>query len=1331
MIDDVLVPHDAERMDWTRRDILARNYLVATIESQQQRSLINCRTAHEMWTRLSAQHLRNAVENQHVLQQKFFEYQYQPEHDIMAHITEVETMASMLSDVEAPVSEIQIMTKILCTMPPSYRSFTTAWDSVPAHEKTIALLTSRLLKEETMAKRWTRGQKDTNDAAFFAHNFPTITPNGARGNRTDGGRGGRGNRRGYYRRRPESSRQHPYNPTFCSYCGLGPHKAIHCRGRLKDEADAKSRDAAAAASDKKKAISPEDNSEFSFLSEFTCFTAHSINDWYADSGATQHMSGQRSLFRNFVPVKPNTWFVNGIGGARLQVLGHGQIVFKAKVNGSEHSVSVSMVLYVPNIGTNLLSIAAVTEVRITVHFIESFVKFNRNDQTVIVGERIGRNLYHLAITATKPVETAYFMTPAAPSLAVWHQRFAHVSCRKIAKMAAQHLVNGLTIQANSAIPSHPCPGCMAGKMERSPFPTGRTRAVQIGQLIHSDVCGPMHVETPGGAKFFVMFTDDYSGFRAVYFLKYKSEVADCFKDYAEHLHTETKQKIHTLRTDNGGEYTGHSFRAWLSEQGIRYETSAPHTPEQNGVSERANRTIVEGARSLLHAKHLPLELWGEAISCAVYVLNRVTSKAAPNTPFQNWYGTKPDVSNLRIFGSTAYIHVPKIERRKLDSKSLRCYFVGYSDSQKAYRFWDPISRKIKTSRDVIFDEQIFYTPAPTPTQLNEDPFNHLILHPLIPADESINHQLSAPLEVAQVEEDVAAPPVDVDNGQEIPPVSVSIPDNLPNPRPDRERISPYPLRVREPRRRWEESMQSTSYVPEPDEPRNLNDALKSPDAALWKLAADDEYNSLMDNKTWTLTTLPPDREAIQSRWVLTVKPGVRGATPRYKARLVAKGYSQRPGIDYDETFAPVAKQTTLRTVLSFVAALNLEMCQLDIKTAFLYGELNEEIYLKQPEGYISVESKNLVCRLHKCLYGLKQASRVWNQHFDNFLKLFGLTPSESDPCLYLRISGNEFTAVTIWVDDGLVCSNSSDVITKIISHLKEHFEMRSSEANHFVGLSITRNREEKTLYISQPDYIKKILRRFHMDQCNPVDLPATPGVFFTRDNKNEGSIQVPFREAVGSLLYLMLSSRPDISFSVNQVSQFCEKPQNCHWAAVKKILAYLKRTSEHGIRFGPELTSLLGFTDADFAGDTDTRRSTSGYVFLLNGGPIAWSSRRQKCVTLSTTEAEYVAACEAAREGVWLKRLLNELMPNWSEPIPLMCDNMSSIDLSKNPRFHQLTKHIHVRYHFIRLAQEEKEIDVRHIPSKQQLADSFTKPLANPRFTDLRNAISVVSVPIA
>ena len=899
-------------------------------------------------------------------------------------------------------------------------------------------------------------------------------------------------------------------------------------------------------------------------------------------------------------------------------------------------------------------------------------------------------------------------------------------------MAAQQIVDGLIVPANSPIPTQPCPGCMAGKMERSPFPTGRTRATQIGQLIHSDVCGPMHIETPNGARFFVLFTDDYSGYRAVYFLKFKSEVADHFKEYADHLYTETGQRIHTLRSDNGGEFTSQSFQEWMSERGIRAETSAPHTPEQNGVSERANRTIVEGARCLLHAKHLPLELWGEAISCAVYTLNRVTSKATPNTPFQSWYGTKPNVSNLRIFGSTAYIHIPKAERRKLDSKSLKCYFVGYCNTQKAYRFREPISRKIKTSREVIFDERTIYTPETSLSPSIDDPLKHLIYNSSLqvpPTTEVIEQQLITPEENAEIETDVSPSSTNTNQYQEDSSISSLVPDKIPDSRFVQERVSPYPLRIREPKRRWEEVMQSISAIPEPSEPENLKEALSSRDAAFWKLAVEDEYNSLISNKTWTLTTLPSDRTAIKSRWIFKLKPGVRGTDPRYKARLVAKGYSQRPGIDYDETFAPVAKQSTLRTVLSFVAVQDLEMCQLDIKTAFLYGELTEEIYLEQPEGYSTVENKNLVCRLHKCLYGLKQASHVWNQHFDNFLKRFGLKPSESDPCLYLRISKTELTAVIIWVDDGLVCSSSSDAIIEIINYLKQHFEMRSSEANHFVGLSITRKREEKTLYVSQPEYIQKILKRFHMDQCNPVDLPATPGAFFNRSDEDQGSIQAPFREAVGSLLYLMLSSRPDISFAVNQVSQFCENPQRCHWTAVKRIMAYLKRTPEHGIRFGPKLNPLLGFTDADFAGDTETRRSTSGYVFLLNEGPVAWNSRRQKCVTLSTTEAEYVAACEATRECIWIKRLLRELTPDWIGAIPIMCDNMSSIDLTKNPKFHQLTKHIHIRYHFIRWAQEEKEIDVRHISSKQQLADSFTKPLSNPRFSELRDAINVVLVP--
>jgi hypothetical protein len=250
-----------------------------------------------------------------------------------------------------------------------------------------------------------------------------------------------------------------------------------------------------------------------------------------------------------------------------------------------------------------------------------------------------------------------------------------------------------------------------------------------------------------------------------------------------------------------------------------------------------------------------------------------------------------------------------------------------------------------------------------------------------------------------------------------------------------------------------------------------------------------------------------------------------------------------------------------------------------------------------------------------------------------------------------------------------------------------------------------------------------------MDGCNPVDLPATPGSFLSKYSNPEKAIKVPFKEATGSLMYLMLSTRPDIAFAVNKISQFCENPQQAHWNAVRRIFSYLQGTRNYGLRYGPSITIPTGYSDSDYAGDSDTRKSTSGFVFTLNGGTVAWSSRRQQCVSTSTTEAEYVAASEAAKESVWLRRLLMEIVPEWKQPLLLMCDNISSIELTRSPKFHQRTKHIDVRFHFVREQQEAKEIDVKYIRTADQLADPFTKPLPNPRFSVLREAIGVVPVP--
>ena len=500
--------------------------------------------------------------------------------------------------------------------------------------------------------------------------------------------------------------------------------------------------------------------------------------------------------------------------------------------------------------------------------------------------------------------------------------------------------------------------------------------------------------------------------------------------------------------------------------------------------------------------------------------------------------------------------------------------------------------------------------------------------------------------------------------------------SIPMDPPPSVRSSPYPIRIREPKRQWESLQSIDTQQAEIAKPSSFSEAMESSDAHLWKVAIQEEYDSLMSNETWHLTPLPPSRTSIKSRWVF--KPGVHGSPPLYKARLVAKSFSQRPGIDFEETFSPVVKYDTLRVILPLVAALDLDMSQLDVKTAFLYGEISEEIYLQQPEGYVLAGQENFVCRLQKCLYGLKQASRVWNRHIDSFIKKFGLQPSNADPCLYVHINKTELIFVVIWVDDCLVISNNGNMVTEIIEYLSKIFEMRCTPANHFVGLSITRSRQDKTLFLSQPDYIKKILKRFHMTDYHPKGPPALPGCRLTYNTEGESLVHVPYREAIGSLLYLSISSRPDIAFAVGQVAQFAENPQQHHWAAVRRIFAYLKGTQEHGIRFGPISDQLKGYTDSDSVypfgisiRDTTTRRSTTGFIFLLHGGPVAWTSRRQPFVSLSSTEAEFVAASEATKEAVWLKRLMEDVTPEWNKPIPLMCDNQSAIQLIRNPVFHQ------------------------------------------------------------
>ncbi len=476
-----------------------------------------------------------------------------------------------------------------------------------------------------------------------------------------------------------------------------------------------------------------------------------------------------------------------------------------------------------------------------------------------------------------------------------------------------------------------------------------------------------------------------------------------------------------------------------------------------------------------------------------------------------------------------------------------------------------------------------------------------------------------------------------------------------------------------------ESFQPTSaLILEPYIPINYNDAMACPESDKWKTAIQDEYDSIMENRTWEIVPLPKNQKAIKVKWVLDFKPAHKGAAARYKARFVACGYAQLYGIDYFATYSPVVKQYSIRLVLSIAAAKDLEMVQLDIKTAFLYGDLKEEIYMLQPEGYALPGKEDEVCRLLKCLYGLKQSSRCWFEKFDDFITKFGFIRCKSDPCVYYRVGADgEYTILIIYVDDGLLCSNRTTAIDAILQYLRTFFQVRDLPASRFIGLDITRDRPNRFLYVDQSDFITKMLRRYNMADCKSSPVPAnkdnrpSPQMAPKSEDDYNKMAATPIREALGSLIYLMAMSRPDIELAVNQVAAYVSSPGPGHWDAVKLIFAYLAGTTNYGIRYGGEMaineeSPLQGYTDANFAMDLVARKSTTGILFQLFGGPISWGNKRQRATSLSTTDAEIYAASEGSREAIWLKTILGELKIDVGQ-IPIYCDSRCAISIIENP----------------------------------------------------------------
>jgi len=503
--------------------------------------------------------------------------------------------------------------------------------------------------------------------------------------------------------------------------------------------------------------------------------------------------------------------------------------------------------------------------------------------------------------------------------------------------------------------------------------------------------------------------------------------------------------------------------------------------------------------------------------------------------------------------------------------------------------------------------------------------------------------------------------------------------------------------------------------------------MQSSDAEQWSLAMNEEIASLQANGTWVLVEEPQGVKPIPVRWIFKKKLDAQGDIERYKARLVAKGFMQREGVDFNEVFAPVSKHTTLRTLLGMVASQDLELHQLDIKTAFLNGELEETIYMQQPRGY-EEGSTNTVCLLKKSLYGLRQAPRAWHTRLKQELEHMGFTASEADPGLYTAHYKHTSIYLLVYVDDILIAAKTQEAVDHVKARLTAAFDVRDlGPAKYFLGMSLDRDRHRQTLKITQERLATELVHRHGLIQGKTKSIPMSPAIKLTQ--AEEGSMldkeKFQFCELVGSLLYLSVCTRPDIAQSVGVLARYMAKPAMEHWTAAKAVLRYIAGTLSSGITFTNNVAVMEGYCDSDYAGDLDTRRSTTGFVFTFCGAAISWSSKLQPTVAVSTTEAEYMAAAQAVKEALWLRKLIMEFELQFGT-MRIYSDNQGAIKLLKHPVASVKSKHIDVIHHFARERVARKEVQFEYISTDLMIADCMTKALAASKFVFCCKGMGIV-----
>ena len=1289
--------HDAKVKafrDWDEKDSKARSIIMRTLDDVTFSHVADCTSSKAILDRIAE--LRDPKTTDVLMTgiTAFFAETWDDEDDVSSFMSRLAVHAGRVNGCKSDTVTIAdqfVMAKTLTSLPAAYGHFVQSWHLIAKSDTTLSDFREKVLAaERSMVVQLT--------AAGSSGEALQVTRYAQRDRRQAQGmaRAGKANKAN----------------TECHYCRKRGHWKSECPKRIEDEKKEETDGTACAAAGINVALS--------------AYYVSSSTSIIADSGASRHLTGNRSWFKTLRRLDEPLTFLAADGEIVARHVG--DIEVETSVDGNKWKRRTWQdVLYIPSLTASLYSTTCRESNGFGFQHAAGRMLITKDDKPLIGGVRNGPS-YKPYMRVVEPKGTSL----SVQTIEVWHKRLGHVSVDMIRSMSTTGCVDGLDVVESKAMP---CDGCHFGKQPANSHPSRKEfRECLPGQRMHTDVCHAT-IRSLAGNTMFVTVKDEASGHRMVRFLKSTAGVADALKSMLMEAERQTGRKPLSMRTDNGTEYVNGEVEKLFADAGVEHERSPPYVKQANGIAERENRILCDTARSMLFGADLTRAernlLWAEAVNTAAYIRNRVPNSRTGKdvTPHELWCGSKPNVSHLREFGTAAYVHIPNCKRKKFDAKSRKCMLVGYDWlTTKVCRVFDREKQIVECVSDVKVEESdtdcrdVFVR-----RELSEGVTRTTIR---MPEEDDVVRQkgdddIRKPDEDEEPENDRNDDDIFLDAASEqdvpvLPDPLVTTALNRGPGRPPGSRNKPKPSTVIHPMSTRNKSTIRHAMSVALD-PTSVADVEHREDKDEWRKAMDDEMESLRQNETWDLVCLPRSRHVVSSKWVFKSKTNPDGSLNRRKARLVARGFSQTEGVDYFETFAPVVRYESVRCVLSLAAAHDMEIRQFDVKTAFLNGKLDESVFMQQPEGYD--DGSGRVCKLNRSLYGLKQSPRNWNARFIEFLGQEDFVATPEDTCVFVRHRDNDLMIVCLYVDDGLVCGSDTSAVSFFIQKLREAFDVTVNDPDCYVGMEINRNRDEKTITISQRGYIARVIERFGLTDATSVVSPIEPSVKLVVDSKDV--ITCPYREAIGCLNYVSQITRPDITYAVNTLARFCTSPKTVHWQAVKRVIRFLKGTIDVSITYGRSEEALVGYCDSDWGGDELERRSTSGYVFTLHGGPIAWTSRLQKTTALSVTEAEYMSLAEALTECLWLRPFLASLGQESIGATPIKVDNQAAIALSKNPEFHKRTKHVGIRYHRIRQEQENKVVTVEYVATKSNPADIFTKGVSSETLTRCLRLLNV------